>query len=406
MRHNRGVGQTVEPAVALGEDPRTYARLLAQVYDATMSGERPPARPREVIGDSWDRVRAAGLRPDDAAGPAIHAADLARLRRESGLAGMIDEFTSGLAPLTEGGSSILVVADAEGTILWRGGPSRVLRQADGLGFVEGAAWSESRVGTNAIGTALAARSAVQTFSAEHFARSQHPWTCAAAPIRDRRTGKLIGVVDVSGPASTVHPTTLALVATVARLAESRLHESHLAGLDQLRTVAAPLLAGMPGPGLVVDPHGWVAAVGQLSPRARVTLPEMMDGSHLWLPELGECAVEPLPGGWLLRPVDAAGSLERTRVTVDLRSERSPQVSVVGSGGQWRHGLTPRHAQILELLADGTGHTAAQLALSLFGDASRVVTVRAEISRLRRVLSGLIAAQPYRFADGVTVEVLR
>ncbi|MCS3789780.1 hypothetical protein HNP11_003978 [Tsukamurella ocularis] len=66
----------------------------------------------------------------------------------------------------------------------------------------------------------------------------------------------------------------------------------------------------------------------------------------------------------------------------------------------------RHAQILALLADGAGRSAAQLAEALFGDPGRVVTVRAEISRLRRVLSGVIAAQPYRFADGVSVELLR
>ncbi len=392
--------------MALGDDPRTYARLLAAVYDATMAGERPPARPREVIGESWQRVLAAGLQPDDDAGPAIHSADLARLRRESGLSGMIEEFEAGLAPLTDAGSSILVVSDAEGRLLWRTGAPRVLRQADQLGFVEGAAWTEGDVGTNAIGTALASRTAVQTFSAEHFARNQHPWTCSAAPIRDRRSGKLLGVVDVSGPASTVHPTTLALVATVARLAESRLHESHLAGLDQLRTVAAPLLAGMRGPGLVVDVHGWVAAVGELSPRSRVGLPEVMDGSHLWLPELGQCTVEPLPGGWLLRPVAEEPRAGATRVTLDLRSERSPSVTVAGITGEWRHQLTPRHAEILTLLADGAGRTAAQVAEALFGDAGRVVTVRAEISRLRRVLSGLIAAQPYRFADHVVVETLR
>ncbi|WP_041945010.1 helix-turn-helix domain-containing protein, partial [Tsukamurella paurometabola] len=396
----------VEPAVAHGEDPRSYARLLAEVYDATMAGERPPARPREVIGDSWERVRAAGLLPDDDAAPAVNAAEVARLRRASGLASVIDDLEGGLAPIIDGGSSIMVVSDAEGRLLWRTGAPRVLRQADALGFVEGAAWGENDVGTNAIGTALAARGAVQTFSAEHFARNQHPWTCSAAPIRDRRTGALLGVVDVSGPAHTVHPTTLALVAAVAGLAEARLRESHQAGLEQLRTVAAPLLAGITGPGLVVDTHGWVAAVGRLGHRARVTLPAVMEGSHLWLPELGECTVEPLPGGWLLRPVATDSLAERTRVTVDVRADRTPEVSVLGAAGQWRHQLSPRHAQILELLADGAGHTASQLASSLFGDGSRVVTVRAEISRLRRVLSGLIAAQPYRFADGVCVELLR
>ncbi|MDF0531874.1 GAF domain-containing protein [Tsukamurella sp. 8F] len=401
---------TVEPAVAFGEDPRQYARLLAQVYDATMSGERPPARPREVIGDSWERVRAAGLRPDDAAGPAVHSAEVPRLRRESGLAAMIEDFTEGLAPLTEGGSSILVVADAEGRILWRAGPSAVLRQADDLGFVEGAAWAEEDVGTNAIGTALASRGAVQTFSAEHFARSQHPWTCAAAPIRDHRTGRLLGVVDVSGAASTVNPTTLALVATVARLAESRLREAHLAGLDRLRTVAAPMLAGLGRPGVAVDADGWVAAVGDLAPRSRVTLPDAVTGPTIWLPELGVCSVDPLPGGWLLQPDrESAGGhgTDTSRVVLDLRPGRSPEVMVSGAAGAWRYTPTPRHAQILSLIAaDGAGRSAAQLAEALFGDAARVVTVRAEISRLRRSLSGLIAAQPYRFAPGVAVEVVR
>ena len=40
-------GQRVpEAAVAVGEDPRTYARLMSAVYDATMAGDRAPARPR------------------------------------------------------------------------------------------------------------------------------------------------------------------------------------------------------------------------------------------------------------------------------------------------------------------------------------------------------------------------
>jgi hypothetical protein len=91
--------------------------------------------------------------------------------------------------------------------------------------------------------------------------------------------------------------------------------------------------------------------------------------------------------------------------LDLRAGRTPSVTVAGATGEWRHQLTPRHAQILALLSDGHGRTAAQVAESLFGDAARVVTVRAEISRLRRVLSGLIAAQPYRFADSVAVETL-
>lgn len=53
-----------------------------------------------------------------------------------------------------------------------------------------------------------------------------------------------------------------------------------------------------------------------------------------------------------------------------------------------------------------GRSAADLARDLFGDASRTVTVRAELSRLRRNLAGILAHRPYRFADSVTVELLR
>ncbi len=407
------MNRTAEPAMAFGEDPRQYARLLAEVYDATMSGSRPPARPRELIGDSWDRVRSAGVVPDtEPADVPLLSDEVDRRRRESGLAGVIDDLRAGLEPLTAEGDNILVIADRDGRVLWRSGSRRVLGQADRLGFVEGAGWAENQVGTNAIGTALASRTPVQVFSAEHFVRSHHAWTCAGAPIRDARTGLILGAVDVSGPAATVHPTTVALVAAVARLAESRLREAHLVGLDRLRCVASPMLARLGRPGVAVDTDGWVAAVGDLAPRSRVTLPDDVTAPSVWLPELGRCTVDPLPGGWLLQPDQADRPGTRfvsapARVTLDMRPGRAPEVIVGGAAGTWRYAPSPRHAQILDLLAaDGAGRSAAQLARALFGDPSRVVTVRAEISRLRRSLAGLIAAQPYRFADGVAVEVLR
>ena len=52
-----------------------------------------------------------------------------------------------------------------------------------------------------------------------------------------------------------------------------------------------------------------------------------------------------------------------------------------------------------------GRTAAELADDLFADPSRVVTVRAEMSRLRRTLGSLLEAQPYRIAPSVRATVL-
>jgi hypothetical protein len=395
----------LEPALPVGEDPREYARVLARVHQATLAGGTPPARPRPLIGASWDRVRRHGVDPDRGMDPAPLGVDeLLRRRHASGLGEVLDVLRGGLVSVADQASHIMVVVDADGRVLWRDGSSSVRRKADGLGFVEGAAWDEDTVGTNAIGTALVVRRPVQVYSAEHYVRTHHAWTCAAAPVHDPRDGRLLGAVDVSGPATSVHPSTLALVDAVTRLAELELRTTHRAELERLRAVAAPLLAKITGPGLVADPHGWVAAVTGLPPMDHVALPERLDDRRMWLPSLGPCLVEPLPGGWLMRPV-ADGGAPATRVTLDLRARHRWTVTVAGPSGRWGHRLSPRHAEILLLLAcHPAGRSARELATGLFGDPAHAITARAEMSRLRRHLGGVLDHRPYRFRDQVQVTV--
>ena len=52
-------------------------------------------------------------------------------------------------------------------------------------------------GTNGVGTAIAVDHPVQIFSAEHFSRSIHGWTCSGAPVHDPETGKVLGIIDLS-----------------------------------------------------------------------------------------------------------------------------------------------------------------------------------------------------------------
>jgi hypothetical protein len=400
--------QVPEPAVAVGEDPRTYARLMSAVYDATMAGTRAPARPREVIGDSWQRMIAKGFDPDNQPAPVVEAGALEMLRRSSGLLAVLDEVSRGLESIVAEGVNILVVADAKGRVLWRSGSPSVLHNADRLGFVEGAHWGEGAVGTNAIGTALVSNRAVQVFSAEHFLRSHHSWTCAGAPIRDPRTSQVIGVVDVSGPAATVHPTTVALVDVVARLAESHLREEHDRTLNRLRAVAAPILARIGRPALAVDAEGWVAAVDSLPLHNRILLPDEIAPGRVWIPSLGMCEVELLPGGWLVRvALDEQDDdfATPTRVVLDLRNPGAPALEMVGQFGSWRHDISLRHAEILLVLATfPEGRSAPELAADLYGDRTRVVTVRAEMSRVRKQFAGLLLGRPYRFPPDVGVSV--
>ncbi|WP_336791948.1 GAF domain-containing protein [Gordonia malaquae] len=394
-----------EPALATGEDPRAFAQVLHAVYDAAMAGERLPARPRSVIGQSWERAAHAGVDPDRG-GPSdpIAAADLAERRRSSGLADLLDDLTHGLDAVVRDSPNILVVADADGHVLWRAGTSAVRRRADHLGFVEGASWAEGAVGTNAIGTALASGRAVQVFSAEHFVRTHHAWTCTGAPIRDPRTGGLLGAVDVSGPASSIHPATVALVDSVARLAEARLQIAHHDQLDMLRSVAAPILARAGRPALAVDEFGWVAAVDRVPPRRRIALPSDVAPDRMHVAGLGLCDLEPLPGGWLVRPADVESRTGTTVVITDEPDGRAI-VTVRTTDGEWTHRATPRHRDLLAQLAvHPEGCSAAELAATIFGDPTRTVTVRAEMSRLRRTFGGLLTTGPYRFARDVDVTV--
>ncbi|MFJ7591862.1 GAF domain-containing protein [Streptomyces sp. NPDC097617] len=389
-------------------DARAAARLLKGVRAAALAGMRPPAAPRPEIAESWRRMLAGGVHPDrDARSRMLSAAETEERRHVSPLREILPVLREGLLPALDEALHIMVVADADGRLLWREGHSSILRKADRLGFAVGADWDEAVVGTNGVGTALVARRPVQVFSAEHFVSSHHDWTCAGAPVRDPRDGRLLGVVDVSGPLATMHPATLTWVSSVARLAERELRVRHLESLERLRTVAAPLLARLPGRALAVDPNGWAAAVTGLAPAERIPLPKAFGPGRVWVPRLGECVVEPLPGGWLLRVAEDRASKAVSRIVLDLSRARCWSATVYGASGSWSQELSPRHAELLFLLAQSPrGHSAAELAAELFGDPTRTVTVRAELSRVRRHLAGVLAHRPYRFAEDVEVELIR
>ncbi|WP_053748437.1 GAF domain-containing protein [Streptomyces sp. MMG1533] len=388
-------------------DSARAARVLSEVRSATLSGQRAPVAPRPVIEQSWGRMLRSGVDPDhDFRSGLLSREEVQRRRETTALRHVLPVLREGLLSVADVAHHIMVVADDQGRVLWREGSSPVLRKADGLGLELGADWREDVVGTNGVGTPVVVRRPVQVFASEHFVRSHATWTCTGAPITDPRDGRLIGVVDVSGPLETMHPATLAWVDSVAKLAEARLRELHVGSLEQLRAVAAPVLARLAGRAAVVDQEGWTAAVTGMPYTNRIALPKSLSPGRRWLPALGLCALEPLPGGWLLRAADEPLPRGATRIVLDLAQPRRRSVTVSGSAGSWSQELSPRHAELLYLLAlNRTGRSAARLAEDMFGDPGRTVTVRAEMSRVRRYLGGFLEHRPYRFCEDADVEVL-
>jgi transcriptional regulator of acetoin/glycerol metabolism len=211
-------------AIDAATPPSARAQRLRRAWESFIhEGRLEEVRP--PIAESWQRSHAAGVDPvGPRVAPALADADEAAARwRAHPLATAAPLIRGCLSSTAVAAGHLIAVSDADGMLLWIEGPARLrFEAAESMNFTEGAGWSECAAGTNGIGTALAARHAVQVFAAEHFHEVLHRWTCAAAPVHDPDTGRLLGIVGVTGMLSTVHPHTFGCIVATARAVESEL----------------------------------------------------------------------------------------------------------------------------------------------------------------------------------------
>jgi GAF domain-containing protein len=309
-------------ALDLGTDPAERIRQVGRAHERFLTGDdhgdargdgRGGPQIRSVVADSWKRSAGARVSADGTAPIDLGDDELAAYRATHPLARVMPLFRDLLGGLAEDGDHLMAVCDAYGRLLWVEGSRSMLRGAEQMNFVPGARWDEAHAGTNAPGTALAVDHPLQIFATEHFSRPVQRWTCAAAPIHDPATGRLLGAIDVTGGDHLANPHSLALVRATALAAEAFL------------------------------------------------------GSRL-----------PPPAG--------AGTV--------LALGRDEAVLTIG-GRRLRLGR--RHSELLVLLlVHPEGRTGEQVGFDLYHDDQNPVTVRAELSRLRRTLGPeVLDSRPYR-----------
>lgn len=214
------------------------AKELGLAYDVTQStlfnGEgvtmrAVPDQPstwaslRTDLRESWHRSAAHLQNPDSAVAPVDLRQDaLDELRRTHPLRQVLPIFEQLLVnPASEAGL-IVAIGDAHGHLLWVDGDRTALRRAESSAFQPGAKWSEDAIGTSAPGLCLATGRGAQVHQEEHFAYSAHQFSCTAAPIRNPHTGKLLGVVDLTGDEKAVATHSLPLVYAAVSAAEAEL----------------------------------------------------------------------------------------------------------------------------------------------------------------------------------------
>ncbi|MEY2440732.1 MAG: hypothetical protein QOJ46_158, partial [bacterium] len=402
---------SLSPWVAVDVDtvPSKRARELRDAWEDFVDDRvrDDPGTPdvRGPIVDSWLRSREAGVDPTGRL-PARSIVEL------DGARAMWDEhplqeasrlIEQCMAETLLDADNLLVVSDADGMLLSISGDTRLRnRAADDMNFVEGALWSESSAGTNAIGTAVAAGHAVQVFAAEHFTEPVQRWTCSAAPVIDPDTGKIVGIIDLTGDFSVVNPLSLAVVVATARAVEEilrgRLHERD----DRLRARYAQLLGpASAGAALVTGTGRLLLDPGQRW--ARVAFKQIpAGGGVLALPSGVEAIAEPVAEDdvYVVRRNSQARPAG-PRVELRVLGSEPPVVRV--DGEELR--LRPRHVEMLTILALHRGHLNAEIMCAeLYGDDGHPASVRVEMSRLRRMLLGALKSGGYELTGPVDSDV--
>lgn len=393
--------------------PATRARELRDAWEdfvdeRGLGADDDPGTPqvRTPIADSWLRSRDAGVDPTGRQpAPTIAELDVVREQWEHHtLASGRALIVHCMAEAAVEADNLLVVSDADGMILSiRGDTALRNRAADEMNFIEGALWSEAGAGTNAIGTALAAEHAVQVFAAEHFTEPVQRWTCAAAPVMDPDSGTLIGIIDLTGDVSGVNALSLSVVIATARAVEEmlrgRLHERD----DRLRArygdLLGPAAAGaalITGSGrILLDPGRQWGSV------SRAAIP--VGGGPMEFPAGVTAIAEPIEDDdvYIVRPQRAQSRLALPHLELRVLGDGPHEVRLAGA----TLALRPRHIELLVLLALHRGRATAEiLCAELYGDDGHPASIRVEMSRLRRLLPGMLESGGYGLAATIDSDV--
>lgn len=379
-----------------GADPEVVRRSVADAHERFTGSGQLSRGVRSVVQDSWRRSALHGVDPDSTL-PRIELAgsDL-RDHRETHPLAAVMPLLRRLLVETAPGPQIVAIGDTSGRLMWVEGDHRLRSRAEDMCFVEGANWNEGSAGTNAPGTALALDHAVQVFASEHFARGVHRWSCSAALLRDPDTGTVLGVLDLTGEDHIASPQALALVRTAAAAAETELRALRLSGrLPMPRLASDPTSAGIPRAGKLPK----APEAGNKRPRP-ASRPVIVGGDGRNTGDGGDGG----PARAVAQPESAGEGGGVQEVVMEVLGRDYARLVLDGH----EFDLSVRHSEILLLLArNPAGLTGEELGVHLNERDTAPVTVRAEMSRLRRLLGpGALDSRPYRLRHTVHTDIDR
>jgi hypothetical protein len=250
-------------------NPQHHHRLL-DVWERFMLGQDYADEAiRPVVEDSWRRCYACCIDPNLGNAPLSDDAGQMEYRRyrQADLRDAAYPVLQRAAELLHNSSSVILLTDENGLILDIAGERRTQVAAQAVNLAPGGLWSEEAVGTNAIGTALAAGEAVQLYGAEHFCSGIKRYTCSADVIHDPHDGRVIGAVDLSGLTETYQSHALDFAMNAARLIETNLANAYFRSREQVLDASRSLFLRWKDRGLLAfDRRGRLVRSSALAQR--------------------------------------------------------------------------------------------------------------------------------------------
>ncbi len=177
---------------------------------------------RPDILDSWNRCRKMGVDHMSGKGTRVDEAELQEsILKKKELINLSRPTMENVYEMVKGTNYSVVLTDEKGIIIDLIINNDIEDIHNNLNFVKGSLWDEKSVGTNAIGTCLAADKPIQVIGPEHYCGYHHQWTCSAAPIHNSK-GEIIGSFDISGRAKDVQTHTYGIAVSSAYCIEKQL----------------------------------------------------------------------------------------------------------------------------------------------------------------------------------------
>lgn len=234
-----------------------HQRAIRLAWEAFLADGRLPAGMATHLAASWQRSKMHGVRVELTEAPLASAPEVFRHRAENAeLLAIARPAIARSGVLLSDAASMVILTDAGGFILETAGDRHVIEGGRRNHLETGGRWDETAIGTNAIGTALATSAPIMIHAAEHFCQDVQRWSCAAMPLRHPIDGTLLGVVDISGPAASFNPQSLALAAAVGREIEESLgHRARVEHEILLRSYVAKRSIWLSNDIVVLDRRG-------------------------------------------------------------------------------------------------------------------------------------------------------